>query len=132
MLSLNKSYKNKKVSLTINCKYKSFDSTVQRAEDRWQKFYLCCLPFAIKVKLNLSNVSMLLPNVNFEDRLRAVKIVAREKNITTSYETRSQTADPNKRRMRKRDLTPPDKRTKKKIFFANDTNIFLSKIVTRK
>ena len=28
MLSLNKSYKNRKVSLTIHCKYKYFDSTV--------------------------------------------------------------------------------------------------------
>ena len=44
MLSLNKSYKNRKVSLTIYCKYKYFDSTVQRAEDRRQKFYFCRLP----------------------------------------------------------------------------------------
>ena len=48
--------KNRKVSLTIHCKYKSFDSTVQRAEDRRQKFYFCRLPFAINVKLNLSVV----------------------------------------------------------------------------
>ena len=54
MLSLNKSYKNRKVSLTIHCKYKYFDSTVQRAEDRRQKFYFCHLPFAVNVKLNLS------------------------------------------------------------------------------
>ena len=33
MLPLNKSYKNRKVSLTIHCEYKYFDSTVQRAED---------------------------------------------------------------------------------------------------
>ena len=55
MLSLNKSYKNRKVSLTIHCKYKYFDSTVQRAEDRRQKFYFCRLPSAVNVKLNLSN-----------------------------------------------------------------------------
>ena len=55
MLSLNKSYKNRKVSLTIHCKYKYFDSTVQRAEDRRQKFYFCRLLFAVNVKLNLSN-----------------------------------------------------------------------------
>ena len=52
MLSLNKSYKNRKVPLTIHCKYKYFDSTVQRAEDRWQKFYFCRLPFAVNVKRN--------------------------------------------------------------------------------
>ena len=44
MLSSNKSYKNRKVSLTIPCKYKYFDSTVQRAEDRRQKFHFCRLP----------------------------------------------------------------------------------------
>ena len=55
MLSLNKSYKNRKVSFTIHCKYKYFDSTVQRAEDRRQKFYFCRLPFAVNAKLNLSN-----------------------------------------------------------------------------
>ena len=44
--------KNRKVSLTIHCKYKYFDSTVQRAEDRRQKFYFCRLPFAVNVKLN--------------------------------------------------------------------------------
>ena len=54
MLSLNKSYKNRKVSVTIHCKYKYFDSTVQRAEDRREKFYFCRLPFAVNVKLNLS------------------------------------------------------------------------------
>ena len=55
MLSLNKSYKNRKVSLTIHCKYKYFDSTVQRAEERRQKFAVCRLPFTVNVKLNLSN-----------------------------------------------------------------------------
>ena len=54
MLPLNKSYNNRKVSLTIHCKYKYFDSTVQRAEDRRQKFYFCRLPFGVNVKLNLS------------------------------------------------------------------------------
>ena len=46
MLSLNKSCKNRKLSLTIHCKYYYFDSTVQRA--------VCRLPFAVNVKLNLS------------------------------------------------------------------------------
>ena len=56
MIPLNKSYKNRKVSLTIHCKYKYLASTVQRAEDRRQKFAVCRLPFAVNVKLNLSNV----------------------------------------------------------------------------
>ena len=56
MLSLNKSwFKNREASLTIHCKYEYFDSTVQRAEDRRQKFYFCRLSFALYVKLNLSN-----------------------------------------------------------------------------
>ena len=55
MLSLNKSYKNRKVSLTIHCKYKYFDPTVHRAEDRRQKFYFFRLPLTLNVKLNLSN-----------------------------------------------------------------------------
>ena len=42
------------MSLTIQCKYKYFDSTVQRAEDRRQKFYFFRLPFDVNVKLNLS------------------------------------------------------------------------------
>ena len=49
------------MSLTIHCKYKYFDSTEQKAEDRRQKFYFCRLPFAVNVKLNLSNV---LFNIN--------------------------------------------------------------------
>ena len=51
-LWLNKSHKNKKVSLTVHSKYKYFDSTVQRAEDRRQKFHFCRLPFAVNVMLN--------------------------------------------------------------------------------
>ena len=61
MIPLNKSYKNRKVYLSIHCKYKYLDSTVQRAEGRRQKFAVCrlpfavCrLPFAVNVKLNLS------------------------------------------------------------------------------
>ena len=46
------------MSLTIHCKYKYFDSTVQRAKDRRQKFYFCRLPFAVNLKLNLSNNSI--------------------------------------------------------------------------
>ena len=38
------------MSLAIHCKYTYFDSTVQRAEDRQQKFYFCRLPFAVNVK----------------------------------------------------------------------------------
>ena len=61
MLSLNKSCKNRKVSVTIHCKYEFFDSTVQRAEDRRQKFYFCRLLFAVNVKLNLSIARMDTP-----------------------------------------------------------------------
>ena len=46
--------------LTIHSKYKYFDSTVQRAEDRRQKFNFCCLPFAVNVMLNLSNISRMV------------------------------------------------------------------------
>ena len=47
-ISLNKSHKNGKMSLTIHCKYKCFDSTVQGAEDcRRQKFHFCRLPFEV-------------------------------------------------------------------------------------
>ena len=61
MLPLNKSYKNTKVSVTIHCKYKYLDSTVQRAEDGRQKFYFCRLPFAVNAKLNLS-IMYLVPD----------------------------------------------------------------------
>ena len=54
MLSLNKSCQKEK-GLTIHCKYKYFDSTVQRSEGRLQKYYFCGLPFAVNVKLNRSN-----------------------------------------------------------------------------
>ena len=37
------------MSLTIHCKYKYFDSIVQRAEDRRQKFHFCRLPLAVSV-----------------------------------------------------------------------------------
>ena len=47
-------HKIRKVSLTIHSKYKYFDSTVQRAKDRRQKFHFCRLPFAVNVMLNLS------------------------------------------------------------------------------
>ena len=43
------------MSLTIHSKYKYFDSIVQRANDRRQKFHFCRLPFAVNVMLNLSN-----------------------------------------------------------------------------
>ena len=39
------------MSLAIHCKYKYFDSTVQRAEDRRQKFYFWRLAFAVNVIL---------------------------------------------------------------------------------
>ena len=61
MLSLKKSYKNRKVSLTIHCKYKYFYSTVQRAEDRRQKFHFGLLAFAVSVMLNLSIIIQIGP-----------------------------------------------------------------------
>ena len=49
------------MSHTIHSKYKYFDSTVQRAEDRQQKFhFLLC---AVNVMLNLSIVRFLLVNI---------------------------------------------------------------------
>ena len=51
-----------KCLFTIHCKYKYFDSTV--LTETWRqtaniKFYFCRLPFAVNVKLNLSNVGIL-------------------------------------------------------------------------
>ena len=43
-------------SFLVISKYKHFDSTVQRTDDRWQKFHFCRLPFAVNVMLNLSNM----------------------------------------------------------------------------
>ena len=54
LVILNKSHKNRNVSLTIHSKYKYFYCTVERAEDRRQKFHFCRLPFAVNVMLNLS------------------------------------------------------------------------------
>ena len=42
------------LSLTIQSKYKYFDSTVQRAEEGRQKFHFCRLPIAVNVMLKLS------------------------------------------------------------------------------
>ena len=42
------------MSLTIHCKYKYFDSTIQRAEDRQQKFYFYRLPFAVNREFKLT------------------------------------------------------------------------------
>ena len=41
------------MTLTVHSKYKYFDSTVQRAEDRRQKFHFCRLPFAVKATTSL-------------------------------------------------------------------------------
>ena len=53
------------MSLTIHSKYKYFDSTVQRVEDRWEKFHFYRLPFAVNVMLNLSNKSVSGQSVPF-------------------------------------------------------------------
>ena len=45
-----------KVSLTIQCKYKYFDSTAQRAEDRRQKFHFCRLPWTSCLTSLISDV----------------------------------------------------------------------------
>ena len=74
MLFSTKSYINRIVSLTIHCKYRYFDSTVQRAEDRRRKFYFCRLPFAVNFKLNLSNI---LKYTASSDQFEASTIVGR-------------------------------------------------------
>ena len=70
LVILNKSHKNRKVSLTIHCKYKCFDSTVQRAEDRRQKFHFCRLPFAVSVMLNLSIIKKEILTAGFKTSKR--------------------------------------------------------------
>ena len=48
------------MSYTIDSKYKYFHSTVQRAEDRGQKFHFCRLQFDVTSSL----ISLLLNNNN--------------------------------------------------------------------
>ena len=62
------------LSLTIHSKYKYFDSTVQRAEDRQQKLHFCRLQFAVKVMLNLSIMTSVTPILNEE--LEQGKLIA--------------------------------------------------------
>ena len=76
LVILNKSHKNREVSLTIHSKYKYFYSTVQRAEHRRQKFHFCRLPSAVNVMLNLSSL-YLLPIVNAKSRFNASGISSR-------------------------------------------------------
>ena len=61
------------MSLTIHSIYKYFDSTVQRAEDRGQKFHFCRLPFAVNVMLNLS-----ISEVKFRGNSEGISEVFRE------------------------------------------------------
>ena len=51
LVILKKTQKNRKVSLTIHSKYKYFDSTIQRAEDRRQKFHFHFNGFGRKLSL---------------------------------------------------------------------------------
>ena len=51
------------MSLTIHSKYKYFDSTVQRVEERWQNFHFSRLPFAVNVMLNLSIMTSVIPTL---------------------------------------------------------------------
>ena len=69
------------MSLTIHSKYKYFDSTVQRAEDRRQKFHFCFLSFAVNVMLNLS-MSVL---VHFESWYISLPSSAKQQREMTKF-----------------------------------------------
>ena len=62
------------MSLIIHSKYKYFDSTVQKDEDRQQKFHFCCLPFAVNVMLNLSIIRSEIIRVISESNERAARV----------------------------------------------------------
>ena len=94
MLSLNKLYKNRKVSLTIHCKYKYFDSTVQRAEDRRQKFMFAVCRLPSTFSLTSALISLLFGSASFrEDHAKKEvrggqyedKDVIRKKNLPTVF-----------------------------------------------
>ena len=93
------------MSLTIHSKYKYFDSTVQRAEDRRQKFHFCRLPFAVNVMLNLCYYPP-VPNIRDKkgNEKKVVKVIAgkdvrltcqvRENGVTTSWLKNNKTISP--------------------------------------